>query len=665
MKKVNKYLILLATAVFTLTACEKDIQREPSPVFDGAKAVYFPVSELKREVDPKEVYEQKVVICRDSANKASELAVKLNVVKNTSKVFELPATITFPAGQSNAELLIKFPGAQIDSTYNLVIELDPEVSNPYSTNKPTFSLVITIAKWNDVTDKKAIVFDGITNIFYGVGVPGWYVPYQRKDNSDGSFDIRLLNPYTILPEYEEGEDGKPDYDAPIADKFGLYRGYPYNYPEDVDPKGTYNMVIHVAKNGSATFDQFQLGMAWSDGAFFGAHAPSKGQGKYDSDAQSITFPAGSVLCALAAYNAGAFYSGNEDMVVFLDSALWQDEHSAITIASLDDGFNDASIQWQPVAGKLKTLVSEIESSSFDVALGTAIDPNVKEKQGPGSDFYNLFQLADVYAKGYGLAFYWDSIKGKISLPVGLQPMGKTFASKKIFLGPSAENESYVEEIDLKGDKVTVFHFFLQVQTKDGGNLGEFEEVFYLGPNEVVWTEEDYLGNFILTGKSLFAGYPDAEMPVRIAKEGNDMFIVGVELADTIHVNFDADAGTMAILPQYLGDLINEGDTLDVLFLTYAAGGPSDTEPLIFSYGLDGLISLVDESPAFGYLLYSDAVGDFLDGYFNLQLAPAPEAKASPKAKAVTRKTSLTKPVLQKKNGFKLQGKLERHPLRIK
>lgn len=247
-------------------------------------------------------------------------------------------------------------------------------------------------------------------------------------------------------------------------------------------------------------------------------------------------------------------------------------------------------------------------------------------------------------------------------------MGRTFASKKIYLAPSAETESYVEEIDLKGDKVTVFHFFLQVQSKDGGNLGEYEEVFYLGPNEIIWTEEDYLGIFIMSGKSFF-GQPAAEMPVKIAKSGDDMFIVGVDFADTIWVDFDAASGTMAIKPQMLGDFIDEesGDTLDVALYTYVIpDGPGISSPIVLSYGFKGLIETVDNSPAIGYLLASQAAGGYIDGYYNLTFTPAEQAAAPRRvssAKALG--TPTFKAATKKANNWKLKGQIKKHNYRLK
>ena len=371
MKKLNKYLLLLAAAVFTFTACEKDIEREPSPVFEGESSVTFPISSVSLEYDPTDALEYKVVVNRVEKDSAyAALEVKLNVAVNTSSIFEVPEAVQFEKGAKSTAFVVKFPNAQIDSTYVLALTLGDNFSDPYQVEKPTFVLQVNVAKWNDVPGKKAIIFDGLVNAFYGIGNPGWYVKYQRKENADGSFDIRLLNPYASIPDYTI-EGGKPNYDKPVADKFGLYKGFPYNYPEDIDSLGTYNMVIHIAKNGKATFDDFAMGMSWSYGAFTAKYYDPTIPGVWDKEKQSVTFPAGSSACFMA--TAGGRLT-SEDIVVFINDSLWQDEHSAITIASLDDEFNDASIQWNVVAGDLHTLVSEIDSEVKDLTLLNARHP---------------------------------------------------------------------------------------------------------------------------------------------------------------------------------------------------------------------------------------------------------------------------------------------------
>ena len=660
MKTVNKYLFLLAAAVFGLTACEKQQERVPSPVFEGTSSVFFPVSSESEEMEPTVAMEHEIKIARDTLN-SEAITVKLIVKNNTEDIFEVPESVSFAAGVKETSFVVKFPNAQVDGTYTLDIELEAIQSNPYLTLKPTYSYTVNIAKWDLITDKKAIVFDGITNVFYGVGKPGWYVPYARKDNSDGSFDIRLLNPYTILPEYRDG-----DVDDPIADEFGLYGGYPYNYPEDVDSEGTYNMTIHVAKNGTATFDQFALGMIWSYGMFYGAHSSSI-PGAFDASDQSIIFYGGSVYCAMANYGNGGFYSGTEDMIIFLDDAIYKDINSSISIASLEDGFNDASIEWTPIESKLNTIVSTIQPGLIETQLQSAVDPNPEDKQGEGSDFFNLFRLKDVYAEGFGLAFYFDEEKGKISLPATLQPTGLSFAGKDIFVGP-AESECFIEDVELQGKPVKIFHFFLQVQTKDGGNLGEFEEIFYFSTEEIIWGEkaEDFAGSYKLAAPSQFSSEPDADMDVAIEVKDDKLILLGVDLADTIWIDFDNENKTLSIAPQALGDY---GPYDISLYTTTVEGDVSTTEPIVLSMAFGGIIKVDAASGADGYLLKSEAIGGWVDGYYDLTFTPAAPAAAPAVKNAPVQNRGQVAHHAHKtakaQQNWKINGKVNRHELLFK
>jgi len=220
--------------------------------------------------------------------------------------------IIFPAG-SSACFMADYNGRL--TSEDIIIYLDVEL---WKENRP----------WTGYTEKQGIAFDGLVNAFYDTGQPGWYVTYQQRYNEDGSFDIHIINPYTQLPKYKDG-----NYDDPIADEYGLYGGFPFNYPEDVDYSQEYNWDLHVAADGSVTFNEFEMGMTWSYGAFA---AKQLNSGTWDAEKQCITFPAGSIACAMADYNSGAFYPGSRDAVIYLDVEQWRDEwqkeHPVINVA---------------------------------------------------------------------------------------------------------------------------------------------------------------------------------------------------------------------------------------------------------------------------------------------------------------------------------------------
>ena len=654
MKKFNISMLLLA-AVFAFTACEQDVKREPSPAFDGTKAVFFPVDAESAEVEPTAAFEHEILIARDTNNNEA-VTVKLIVVENTQNIFKVPETVTFEAGVTETSFLVKFPNAQIDSTYTLSIKLESNQSNPYRIYNPTYTYTINIAKWDLVTNKTAIVFDGLVNAFYSTGNPGWYVNYARKDNADGSFDIRLLNPYTVLPEYKDG-----DYDSPIADEFGLYGGFPYNYPSDVDSEGTYNMTIHVAKNGKCTFDDFDMGMAWSYGEFSARYYDATIPGVWSKADQSITFPAGSSACFMADYGGRL---NSEPIVIYLDDAIWKDINSLITVDGLEGGFNDASLTWNDIPGELSTLVSSIQPGLIETKLQNCVDPNPEDKQGPGSDFYNLYRLPDLYAPGYGLAFYLDTVKSKISLPVRKQPTGLTFAGKKLFVTPAASTESFVEETQMQGKTMVLFHFFLQLSTEDGGNIGEFEEVFYFSQDKIVWGEnaEDFAGSYVLTGYDPFENDVVAIKPqnIKMVYENEKLYILGITYADTVWVDFDNDTKHISIAPQELGMLY---DVYDMTLLTFTPEWEvGATAPMEFEMQFGGIVSMTETSPAMGYLLNSVAAGGFVSGAYDLLLTPSAPASAPAHAPAVKARKNIVahKTTAEKKANFTINGKVPAH-----
>ena len=76
MKKLNKIMLFLAAAVFTLTACEKNVERTPSPE-DPQGAVAFTSAGGTRELNmQKEALEQKVTLIRtQDIDKAASLTL--------------------------------------------------------------------------------------------------------------------------------------------------------------------------------------------------------------------------------------------------------------------------------------------------------------------------------------------------------------------------------------------------------------------------------------------------------------------------------------------------------------------------------------------------------------------------------------------------------------
>lgn len=612
MKTINKYLFLLAAVVFGLTACEKQQQREPSPA-GNPKAIAFEQSSIVVEINPsKAALEYVINVGRSSADEELSATIK---VEGDIDIIKVPTTVNFAKGELTTTLKLTFPDAQVDSMYAVLLSIDSINQSPYTEGNTQCAFAVAIAAW-EPAETKAIVFDGIVNVFYSTGSPGWYVPYLLKENKDGSFDIRLLNPYTILPEYKDG-----DYDSPVADKFELYGGFPYNYPEDVDSKGTYNMNIHVDANDSATFDTFELGMIWSYGMFSGAQAASKGKGVYDKAANTITFPGGTVACAMAGYNDGAFYLGEEDMVIYLDAQAYQNDHLSIS------DFNDPSIEWE----EQETVVNVFESKIFNFTneeqkLYKAVD---QYPGNPKSPFINLWCIKDAYAEGGNLAFYWDGKTDTLLIPTP-QNTQLSFMKKDLYI---VEAAGTVAVNDVKGTAVTVFTFAISVSTIDGNYVGDFVETFSVADEAIVFKKEDFIGTFNLNGYDVFEGTP-AVLPIEIAEAGDKLAVIGID-QDTIWAEFDDATGVLSIAPQMLPDSFSyKGANYARAFFTLDEKfNESDELPLLFAFKLSGTAVLTADCEAVGYLIYLPELEGALDGLYDLTLEPTEAGAPGKPAKA--------------------------------
>ncbi|MBQ3633793.1 MAG: hypothetical protein IJP45_03175 [Paludibacteraceae bacterium] len=601
MKTVNKYLFLLAAAVFGLTACEKQVERDESPA-GNPNAVAFSQSKVSEEFNPSKVaLEYEIKVGRSVADSA--LTVNFDVEGDVD-VIKVPTSVSFAAGEKEVPLKLTFPTAEVDSTYSIVLKVQEANESPYTSGATTFEFTAIIAAWEPAATN-AIVFDGIVNVFYSTGTPGWYVPYLRKDNSDGSFDIRLLNPYTVLPDYLDG-----DYDSPIEDQFGLYKGFPYNYPEDVDSKGTYNMDIHVLADKSATFDQFDLGMSWTYGEFYGAHAADNGLGVYDEATNTITFPGGSVACAMANYKSGSFYLGETDFVIYLDAQAYQNDHLSIS------DFNASDIEWVEQESTINTFESTIFNfTNEDQKLFKAVDPY---PENPKSPFINLWSLRNAYAAGGNLAFYWDGEDGDLVIPTP-QNTKLSFMQQDLLI---VEAAGQVVTTQVKGTDVKIFTFDIVVASTQGNLVGEFVETFTMAQEAVIFDKADFVGSFAMAGYSPFDGSEDVRN-VEIKAEGEELIILGFDYCDTIKTSFDAESGVLTIAPQALPGVFTykEADYDLALYTMLANGSTSTSATIDLAFKLDGAIHLTKTTAAVGFLVRAENLG-WLDGIYDFVLTVA-------------------------------------------
>lgn len=656
--KLNKIFAFATVLVLALTGCNQAIEREPSPEFPtDVKDVYFPtIDERGTEIDPSAgVYTHTVTIARKDSTGA--LTVALNVIVNTDSIFKVPASVDFADGASTAEFEIDFTGAKDGVTYSLDIQVDLALVNPYTEGYSEYLFDVTPIKWV-AAEKPAIFNDALFTGAYGVPGYYWYVDYEYAELGGGSVRYRFKNVYTGI--------------ASAPDSYGVFDAFPYNESEDeFDGDNDYYTIIDVDADGNAIMPWHGIGVDWGYGEFgagstkqYLIERESANADNYNhgvAEEGLITFAAGDVYLDITGYGP---QPSSAVQYIYLDQTLFLEANSSVKLSDYE-GFNDPNIEWTQVVNATTMFESQLANGkSWNQALYNAVDPNSVDSIDETSDFYNLYYLPDLYNEGYGLAFYYDTTSNKIILPLDPQSTGEKWANKEIFVQPSEENESYVETVTRGGAELTALHFALTAVTEDEVIVAEIEEVYYFSPDEIVWSENDYIGNFILTGKN-FWGDPDAAFEVTIAKGKSGLEITGIDDIDKIIGTVDAATGYFTIESgQTVAPLNLGGVDYNTMFITNNPDDEDDVmSSLVFANSLSGVISLHETSAANGYLIYvanpdDDEDAGLYDGFYDLQLIPQVSAVAAPKHIAKKAAAAASKGIRQGKRVQQTTGRID-------
>ena len=252
MKKISKYLLLLAAAVFTFTACEKTVEREPSPEAPW-NAFAFTSSSAVLELDPEmnPPYEQAFTVLRTTN---IDKADTLHLVAEADTVFHFSADIVFAAGQKSVTSLIKFPNADEKETYNAKLSIPEAQRNPYANGYTDFTMKLSFVTWSELMEGVFVDDAVIASLFNVPAATAWTVNYQLANLPDGNIRARIINPFACR--------------ATAVDDYGVYNGYPYNDPGDWDTSKDYNLVLLIdpkTKKVTFTAAKVDLGVDWGYG----------------------------------------------------------------------------------------------------------------------------------------------------------------------------------------------------------------------------------------------------------------------------------------------------------------------------------------------------------------------------------------------------------------
>ena len=245
MKKISKYLLLLAAAVFTFTACEKTAEREPSPL-DAPGAVAFTSAggsfELNMSKDPLET----TVTLRRTSEFDKADTILLNV--EADPVFVIDPKFIFAPGDKEVSAKLSFPTGEADSTYTCRLSLPEGKGSPYLDGVSVFEYTVKLVMWSEPRTGVWVDDAVVASTFSIPASVAWTVTYQVAEMADGSKKLRIINPYACT--------------ASSVDVNGVYDGFPYNDPGDWDTSKDYNIEIFIDAANDVTMPDVELGVDW-------------------------------------------------------------------------------------------------------------------------------------------------------------------------------------------------------------------------------------------------------------------------------------------------------------------------------------------------------------------------------------------------------------------
>lgn len=186
--KLNKIFFLFGiAAVSFLASCGDDDYSAGEPATGNQlQSVSFGDKFKEQlEVDPADPTTYNITVHRDAAYTTEAASVPVKVLINTDNVYEVPSTVNFEAGKTEAELVVSYPKAEIGKEYKLEVALDDTYINPFKSQK-TYFLAVTRVKWNDIGI-------GIFSEEFSDGKNGYFVKIQQKDTDKNMY--RIIKPY--------------------------------------------------------------------------------------------------------------------------------------------------------------------------------------------------------------------------------------------------------------------------------------------------------------------------------------------------------------------------------------------------------------------------------------------------------------------------------------
>jgi len=528
----------------------------------GTAEVYFP-STLPATV---ELSQDMSVTSYDiqlyRVDKTNALMVNLAVENESPDIFNIPTTASFAAGSETTNITITYDPEKLG--YDTYKSISISVTDETSPyGISVYQFKAFIpAPWKSLG--MATYTDDFVSSFYGVSQVPYQVEIQENLVTPGVF--RLVNPYGAA--------------------------YPYNDPGDWDDSKDHYLEINASDPEGVYIPYPQYsGMDWGYGEFIMSSLAGlyiyRGTSTLEEEKAAghcgtfidgvITFPINSLVVGMANYpasNPGAMYSANGHgwFQVVMPGVVLADYSSSVEYSGR---YTDANNNMFAVANVTLgadvayAKVAIVPGNLTDDALNGIIDGSIESVQ--------------------------ITAGGTVNLPCS-----------------SAGKYTFV-----------VVTFDANEETQDYSSVS-FS--FTTGDAAVMYPIEDFYGDYVMTGLSVFDDSEMDPMDVTIAAgaDPNTLVITGIDYCASVKATFPIK-GYMSIVPQQLA---NYGKYDMTWYSVTPDWDITDTDALIFTRLESGDIVMSPDSYAMGYILNSDAAGGYVDGYYNISFTPASSSKAA-------------------------------------
>ena len=610
MKKLSILLTLLFGVIAFFSCKDDNPEREPSPLTPtGCQGVFFPSSNItSTEIDPADPTE--ITLTLERTNGSGAVEVPITVTLNEDNVYVVPQRVAFAAGEKSVQFKVTFPTADVGITYRLSLTVQgDEYVNPYGDGSPAMNTNVTRIKWDPLPP--FIYNDGIFDTFWGVDYMPMYVNVETA-SVGGATRYRLKNVYASLATYRDDD--------------GIYNGFAYNDPGDYDEDQDWICIITVNPDGSVSMTPHDIGVDWgygmiSTGSIYGyvsTNIDAYPLGSIEDD--KITFPENSLYISMTGYQNGGKYPCGTPTYIYMTKEAFIADNLKI------DDFAD--VEYEEIPGAISEYESAAYGESWDqiIAMAVDIDP-----ENPDSEFKDLFYLPDLYADGYGLAFYYNGVS--LLVPPG-QAIGRTAFGKAVFVSPS---NTVLSSVETDEDGVITYTIGLRFHFSDGTVLGDFAEKFYYSKDAVASEIDKFYGEYEFSGYDAFEEEDElVTFPVYIGPgpSRNTFYIDGIAWAGYVRATYDATNDYMLIAPQKLDPYTGVGMSLETITTDWDI---SETDAITLTRRENGELVVAPSSAAMGYLLYADGYG-YQEGFFDILFTPLASTASTALKKGVALST---------------------------